>query len=103
MWRREARRRRAADLRALGLEEGVHGVVRGRRAVAPHGVLLAVAGQVRPVRVAAGGVHPTETCPPERARGVHDTTREADGARALLRGLSLAVVYLARAFLLAVK
>jgi len=62
---RPAKRRRAADLRALGLEEGVHGVVRGRRAVAPHGVLLAVAGQVRPVRVAAGGVHPTETCPPD--------------------------------------
>nr|BAJ97461.1 predicted protein [Hordeum vulgare subsp. vulgare] len=39
-----------------GLEEAVHGVVRGRRAVPPHGVLLALAGQVRPVLVAAGGI-----------------------------------------------
>jgi hypothetical protein len=44
------------NLRALGLEERVHGVVRGRRAVPPHGVLLALASQVGPVAVAAGGV-----------------------------------------------
>jgi hypothetical protein len=76
----------AADLRALGLEEGVHSVVRRRRAVAPHGVLLAVAGQVRPVRVAAGGVHPTDR-PARNARGGHDT-RGGRRARSLLRGLA---------------
>jgi len=53
----------SSNLSALGLEEGVHGVVRGRRAVPPHGVLLALASQVGPVAVAAGGVG--------RRRGLH--------------------------------
>jgi hypothetical protein len=44
------------NLGPLGLEEAVHGVVRGWSAVPPHRVLLAVAGKVRPVTVAAGGI-----------------------------------------------
>jgi hypothetical protein len=66
----------SSNLRALGLEEGVHGVVRGRRAVPPHGVLLALASQVGPVAVAAGGVrrrslHLIDLCTRNKVHGLH--------------------------------
>lgn len=69
------RRKPKRNLRALGLEEGVDGVVRGRRAVAPHRVLLALAGQVGPVAVAAGGVR----------RRLHLIDRSIWGTRARTR------------------